>query len=244
MATSQQQALDANPPESNTRNNAALGMIGGAFVGILALTTPFVALQLRSSLPYSATPRRKVERALAFVATASQKQPHPRTAPGRRRYVDLGAGDGTATLAAAARGWTATGIELNPTLWLLASARRLAAPRDARTRSRFVLGDLFARGARRWLQRADCVMVFGVTPLMPRLADLLRRECRPGCFVLAYRFRVPLATDAAGGRDDDEDGAVPPAASGSIHATLVYDEEEMRIYELDEASSARAGGAK
>ena len=112
-------------------------MIGGAFARILALTAPFVVRQLRSSLSYSATPRRKVERALKYVLSRrtseaavgrhghdGRRPPHDqalcadprRPPPSRYRYVDLGAGDGAATLSAAVLGFAAMGVELNPTL--------------------------------------------------------------------------------------------------------------------------------
>ena len=130
-------ARDTRPLPKTSRNNAALGMIGGAFARILALTAPFVVRQLRSSLSYSATPRRKVERALKYVLSRrtseaavgrhghdGRRPPHDqalcadprRPPPSRYRYVDLGAGDGAATLSAAVLGFAAMGVELNPTL--------------------------------------------------------------------------------------------------------------------------------
>ncbi|KAL3800899.1 hypothetical protein ACHAW5_002050 [Stephanodiscus triporus] len=291
------------PPSS--RNNAALGIIGGSFVGIMALTAPFVLMHVRSPLPYMATSRRKVEKALAFVASRRRltRAAESRDARGlvpnhrpsgtndddddgggggdlRGRYVDLGSGDGTSVLAAASLGWHATGLEMNPTLWLVSRMRRLCMfpPRSAeRERSEFVLGDMFGgrsggggvggvvTGA--LLRDADVVMVFGVAPLMPRIADLVMGSCRPGCLLMSYRFRVPLlppssSSSSAAAATDIGKGGVPSTAStavvdapgggamkdggpivdgssssssssgGCIDATLIYDEEEMRIYEL------------
>ena len=250
-------ARDTRPLPKTSRNNAALGMIGGAFARILALTAPFVVRQLRSSLSYSATPRRKVERALKYVLSRrtseaavgrhghdGRRPPHDqalradprRPPPSRYRYVDLGAGDGAATLSAAVLGFAAMGVELNPTLWCVASARRLLS----RTRSRFVLGDMFASSGvvREQLRRADCVMVFGVTPLMPKIAALVQSECLPGCFLMSYRFRVPLLTGGNSALRKD-DGSPNKA----LRATLVYDQEDMRIYELHGKLSISTQGA-
>ena len=250
MATSQH-APNTNPPQNNTRNNAALGMIGGAFVGIMALTTPFVVMQLRSSLPYMATPRSKVERALKFISQRLVVASHEKsnTSPimqktlknnGALNFVDLGSGDGTTILAAASLGWNATGMELNPTLWFVSSIRRIFSPRTIRRNSQLVMGDMFENEiAKKRLQGANCVMIFGVKPLMPKIADLVQRECRPGCLLMSYRFRVPLLADEKsivrkdGGENHEKGGSVKTSSLGGINATLIYDEQEMRIYEID-----------
>jgi hypothetical protein len=287
------------PPSS--RNNAALGIIGGSFVGVMALTAPFVLMHVRSPLPYMATPRRKVERALAFVVSrrplraaesrddargllpnrpssrggrTNDDRDHGRGGDDLRHYVDLGSGDGTSVLAAASLGWHATGVEMNPTLWLVSRFRRLClSPPAVRERSEFLLCDMFGSGGvvRGALRNADVVMVFGVAPLMPRIADLVMGGCRPGCLLMSYRFRMPLLTPSSpssasavaasaaaidigevgvptratttvvapggGGMKDRGpivDGSFSSYSSsgGYIDATLIYDEEEMRIYEL------------
>mmetsp|Transcript_37135 Transcript_37135/g.80168 ORF Transcript_37135/g.80168 Transcript_37135/m.80168 type:complete len:254 (+) Transcript_37135:315-1076(+) len=244
-------ASGRSEPHINTRNNVALGMIGGAFVGIMALTTPFVAMQLRSSLPYMATPRDKVERALRFIsqrtATASNKnslkssptQQLTKKKGNQLNFVDLGSGDGTAILAAASLGWNATGLELNPTLWFVSSLRRLFSHRTIRTNSQLVMGDMFQNEtAKKRLRVANCVMIFGVQPLMPKIADLVQRECHPGCFLMSYRFRVPLLTNATSDVKKnadtirDQDDVAKASSSSGIDATVIYDKEDMRIYEL------------
>ena len=225
----------------NSPNNVALGIIGGAFIATMAFTMPFVSMQLRSSLPYMATPRGKVVRALKFIsnrATSSQKK----VKNYRKRqlnFVDLGSGDGTAVLAAASLGWNATGLELNPTLWIISSIRRVfSASKEIRSNSQFVYGDIFENEvARKRLQGADCVMIFGVQSLMPKIAALVQGGCRPGCYLMSYRFRVPLligddeevAREKAGGGKHEKKGN---DSFAGMNASLIYDEEEMRIYEL------------
>jgi len=258
MTPIQQQATHASPPQaqynSQTKNNVALGLIGGTFVGIMAFTTPFVAMQLRSALPYMATPRRKVEKALKFASLrlASHEKSNGRSMRTQQNaisvgkwntlnFVDLGSGDGTTILAAASLGWNATGLELNPTLWFISSMRRLFLPRTVRSKSQLVMGDMFENPiARERLRSADCVMIFGVKSLMPNIADLVQRECRPGCLLMSYRFRVPLLMSehntCARKSDSNANDRKKPSAnasSGVVNATLIYGEEEMHIYELD-----------
>ena len=167
-------------------------MIGGSFVSVMALTTPFVAMHLRSSLPYMATPKHKVERALKFISarvsaarnncklsvhhTQQQQQLHTLNENNNLNFVDLGSGDGSTILAASSLGWNASGLELNPTLWFVSSIRRLFSPNSIRSRSQFILGDMFEnRMAKLHLQQANCVMIFGVKSLMPQIATLIQQ---------------------------------------------------------------------
>ena len=79
------------------------------------------------------------------------------------------------------------------------------------------------------LRNADCVMIFGVNSLMPQIAEMVQREChRPGCLLMSYRFRVPLLVHSSVEKNADNKQLV-----GGVDATLIYDEEEMRIYELN-----------
>lgn len=221
-------ALDSST-ESKTGSMLALGIIGTSFVGTLALISPFVIMQLRSPLPYMATPRRKVLAALKDIShRKGLGMPRTTTKANRneslKRYYDLGSGDGETILAAASVGWKATGIELNSTLWGLSSIRRLFSPRPIRDRSNFIWGDL-------WKQKlgdADAIMIFGVRPLMAPIAKKIETECQPGTYVMSYRFLVPLQADP----DEvvlNKDNAKEYVG---LKADLVYDEEEMRIYKL------------
>lgn len=227
---------------TRTSSGVAMGLIGGGFVAIVALTTPFVTMQLKSSLPYMSTPRTKVEKALEFLSKRNQsmiskKLKSKDTCKTNRvaafqkqlHFVDLGSGDGTAVLSAASLGWRAVGIEMNPTLWFLSSVRRLLnTDKKARINSQLKIGDMFDPStSQSILPSANCTMIFGVAPLMPRIANLIEKECQPGCWIMSYRFRVPLAKDI-----DDQAKVLHPAG---INASLIYDEEEMRIYELNDS---------
>lgn len=197
-------------------------LAGTTVVGCLALTAPFVIS--RSPLPYMATPGYKIRRALEFVQKkrqllrlSSSQQPSG-SPPPRRSFIDLGSGDGegvyqAVSLTGDACYDEAVGVELNTTLYLLSQIRRLFywTP-DQRRRSRFLRQDFFTAG----LSQADTCLIFGVTPLMAEISRTLRRQAPPGTHVLAYRFALPLAT---------------AAAPDLLQATIVYDEEEMRVYE-------------
>jgi hypothetical protein len=99
-----------------------------------------------------------------------------------------------------------------------------------------------AGGSNPFLRHADVVYLFGVQPLMKPLSMLLANDCRPGTLVLSYRFRLPLADggDArvrdAGKNEKKEENChgTQRRYSGDdrlLHAQIIYDHEEMRIYE-------------
>ena len=211
----------------STRRRVAAMAIGGSFVCVVGMTAPFVLSQIRSPLPFMATPRAKVARALRYISSRDAANAGRAKQVGRRReFVDLGSGDGTAILAAASQGYKATGFELNSSLWIISSLRRLLSRH--RSNAQFVLGDMFGAKSRKILRSADIVMIFGVKPLMPKIAKLVHVECRPGSYLFAYRFPVPLDTH---GKKSGEQTREMDQASG-IDAELIYDEEEMRIYQL------------
>mmetsp|Transcript_8443 Transcript_8443/g.12677 ORF Transcript_8443/g.12677 Transcript_8443/m.12677 type:complete len:260 (+) Transcript_8443:113-892(+) len=252
---------NVNNENSSWRSNVAFGIIGTSFVGTIFLISPFVTMQLRSPLPYMATPRAKVLAALKYIAARKTNSNYfivsgPRSGSAlpsevkfngdnssilkkgySLRYYDLGSGDGETVFAASSQGWKATGIEMNHTLWAVSSFRRLLSSPEIRRRSRFILGDMWAQN----IQDADAVMIFGVKPLMPKIAEKLRNECRPGTFIMSYRFLIPYS----GGEDDNDCNGISSngsdkkerahddvPTSSSLNAKLVYDKDEMRIYEL------------
>jgi len=217
----------------------ALGLIGCSFVGVVAFTSPFIFMQLKSALPYMATPRSKVERALQFISkrTNSNTQQLIKKKGINRNFVDLGSGDGSTILTAASLQWKATGFELNPTLWFISSIRRLFSTSQIRNNSSIVLGDMFTNKiAKERLQQSNCVMIFGVKSLMPQIASLVQNQCQPGCYLLSYRFKVPLLSEkkTSGVNDEEKDN------DNLLDASLIHDdEEEMRIYQLNENTKQR-----
>jgi hypothetical protein len=193
-------------PESRRRLMNA-GLVAGTTVfGTLALIAPFVLT--RSPLPYMATPGSKVKRALQHLT----HQGHERGV-----FADLGSGDGEAVYQAVKMGYRrAVGVELNFTLYALAQFRRLFWTQDERARSKFFCRNLFHHD----IKDADAVFFFGVTPLLIPISEKIASECREGAHVLSYRFPLPLST-----KNGDNDESETP------YAKLVYDDEEMRIYQ-------------
>lgn len=212
---------------------AGLAAGGLVFVGVLALTAPFLTTPMKSPLPYMATPSKKLHQALKHI---QRKSAHGQAL----NFVDLGSGDGEGILQAAKLGYhQATGVEMNFTLWSISQLRLLKSlGHHERKRAHIICGDLFQQP----LHDADAVLIFGVKPLMKDISLKLRRECRPGTHILSYRFPLPLLStgmNSSSSGNSKESGDRGGASAGSstcevalLNAEMVYDEEEMRIYKV------------
>jgi hypothetical protein len=217
------------------------GMIAGTTVfGIMALTAPFVFLPSKSSivLPYMATPAAKLKNALTFL---QQRQSAAKSSSGTtssRSFLDLGSGDGEAVYQAVQimQGdrspvyQKATGIELNPTLFIISSIRRLFWTADQKSRSSFECLDFWSQVAHNRIAHADTILIFGVQPLMLPLSKTLASTCRPGTFILSYRFQLPIE-DVLNTMDTHQQPNRCPSPTGLLQAEVIYDKEEMRIYQ-------------
>lgn len=164
-----------------------LGGLGAVVGGITLLAIPFLVVpwlprRVYGALPYTPTSKRRVALMLDVV--------HSRLGSlAGRRFIDLGSGDGVAVMAAAQRGMAADGVELNGVLVGLSKLRSLLASLSGRHRasggsSAFWIGNLFEADVRGY----DCILIFGVGPLMPRLSAKLRQEAKDGCVVVSHRF--------------------------------------------------------
>lgn len=96
---------------------------------------------------------------------------------------DLGSGDGRLLMAAAKRGARVVGYELNP---LLAAYSRFRL-RKFGSRAHIYRQNLLDAD----LVQADIIFIFGITELMPKLADKLMRECRSGTRIVSFAFELP-----------------------------------------------------
>lgn len=96
-------------------------------------------------------------------------------------FYELGCGDGRLVKAAAQRGATAVGYELNPFLWAIAWLRCMGT-KGADVR----LGDLW----RVDLGEADVVMAFLVPRTMPRLDRKAAAELKSSARLVSYIFPV------------------------------------------------------
>jgi SAM-dependent methyltransferase len=143
-------------------------------LGTAALcATPALAQPRREDLdvPYVPTPPEVVE---GMLDLADLK-------PGER-LIDLGSGDGRIPIAAARRGASALGIEINSRL--VSRARYLAALASVADRARFERADLFTVP----LRDADVVTLYLLPDVNRRLRSKLLVELRPGARVVSHAF--------------------------------------------------------
>ncbi|MEI7742058.1 MAG: hypothetical protein WCJ29_06225 [bacterium] len=113
-----------------------------------------------------------------------------------KKFVELGSGDGRATIEAAKAGATATGYEIAIPLYIASQIRALLAQSNAK----FVLGDLFRAN----LRDVDVLFFFGMPKaIAEKLREKMKQELRPGTLVFSYMFKVedwePDAVDALDG---------------------------------------------
>lgn len=97
-------------------------------------------------------------------------------------YLELGCGDGRLVRAAAQRGASAVGYELNPVLFVVAWLRCLGLPKAT-----IHFGDLWKVN----LSKADVVMAFLVPRTMLRLGVKAATEMKPSALLISYIFEIP-----------------------------------------------------
>lgn len=141
---------------------------------------PWLPRRTFGALPWIQTSARRVNRALDALPQAFVQR--------GRYFVDLGSGDGVAVIAAAKRGMIAHGVELNPTL--VGISKLLAWHGGVSDRATFQLGNLFDHKVARY----SVVMVYGVVPLMPRIAAKIEAEALSPVYVISHKFPMPSAT--------------------------------------------------
>jgi hypothetical protein len=249
----------------------ALLISGGVVGSVMFLTLPFIVMPFVSgqTLPYMATPKRKVLQALKYIQQRHhQTRPHHDTGGKRfmknRQFLDLGSGDGETVYQALqllnpsnnpkhldnqsnivykddhddteSHYYTkCIGIELNTTLYLWSCWRRMMFwSRSEQLRSQFLCRNMFHQPlptnhshheSNHWIRQSDTIMIFGIPSLMMPLSQLLaQHQCRSGTYILSYRF--PLPTTDSNHHPDNSSGD-----NSLLQARLIYDQEEMRIYE-------------
>jgi hypothetical protein len=179
---------------------------------------PWLPRHRFGALPYLNTSAKRVAMAMSLIESAVGKGrlgvvASGAGAPRARRFMDLGSGDGVIAVEAARRGMQASGVELNPVLvgvsWIqaelsgvgyvahaLRNLSRSSEPSAASSvadvppggkTARFWVGNLFHTR----LQEYDCVMCFGVAPMMPALSNKLGSDLSEGSLVVMNRFRLP-----------------------------------------------------
>ena len=122
-------------------------------------------------VPYVPTPPEVVEGMLDMVALRAGE-----------RLIDLGSGDGRIPRAAARRGASALGVEIDA--GLVSRARSLTRLEGLEERARFVRDDLFTVS----LREADVVTLYLLPDINERLKPKLLSEMKPGARVVSHAF--------------------------------------------------------
>ncbi|XP_048509781.1 ATP synthase subunit C lysine N-methyltransferase isoform X1 [Athalia rosae] len=172
--------LQSKPSNSGAKRGLShtgfilVGITGGAAVAISAICLPFVSPALRRiCLPYVPATTQQVDNVLQALKGRSGT------------LVDLGSGDGRIVFAAARKGFTADGVELNP--WLVVYSRFIALTQRLSAKVTFFRKDLWKFN----LEKYDNVVVFGVEQMMDKVEQKFIAELRSESVIVACRFPLP-----------------------------------------------------
>lgn len=273
---------DEQPQSSSTSFPLAALLISTSVVGsVMFFTLPFIVMPFISgqSLPYMATPKKKIQQALQFI----RQRTNDKRGSGKksRQFLDLGSGDGE-TVYQALKLLNAqsskipqnhhdeyynyyytkcVGIELNTTLYVWSCLRRMMFwTRPEQLRSQFICQNMFhqptnhtnsgqhdhpstcsksnsntANDAPLWIRQSDTILIFGIPSLMVPLSQLLaQHQCQSGTYILSYRFPLPTYDNHPNNNNVKERSTLLPAR-------LIYDQEEMRIYECTGTTTSGDG---
>lgn len=143
----------------------------GAAAGMLMLPQRTLSRAQDAEVPYVPTPPEVVEGMLDMAGVKAGE-----------RLIDLGSGDGRIPMAAARRGASALGVEIDSRL--VTRARSLAQFAGLEDRARFQRADLFTVS----LREADVVTLYLLPRVNARLRPKLLTELRPGARVVSHAF--------------------------------------------------------
>ncbi|XP_037537491.1 protein FAM173B-like isoform X2 [Nematolebias whitei] len=150
------------------------GVVGGSLVALYAVAAPFLAPALRKvCLPFVPATPAQVQNVLKVLRSRSGT------------LVDIGSGDGRIVIAAAKRGFQASGFELNP--WLVWYSRYKAWRVGVHRSTFFHISDLWKASFAPYAN----VVIFGVPQMMDRLELKLSAELPVTAKVVACRFPFP-----------------------------------------------------
>ena len=99
------------------------------------------------------------------------------------RFIDLGCGDGKILLAAARRGATVTGYEINPIMWAIAWLRLRPYASHAHVR----LGSYWGHD----LNPYDVIWLYLIDHHMPRMARKIHSQASAKAYIISYIFEFP-----------------------------------------------------
>lgn len=140
-----------------------VALLLAVLLAVLHFVWPFVA---KRGGAYSTSSAEATEWAFRRIGVAGKK------------VYDLGCGYGRVLLIAKRLGAVPIGVELDPLRWLICKLR---------CRCRVIYGDMFKIP----LSDADVVYLFQWPTINAKLAEKLKKELRPGAFVVSYMWEVP-----------------------------------------------------
>jgi len=163
-----------------------LVLTASVFVFLALLAGVIMLFRLRTILFFGGAPFVASSRAnIAKAISLAEIKPHDRVA-------DLGSGDGLVLFAAAqTQAGEIVGFEIDPLL--VASSLRDAKKKGLEKRVRIETRNFWNAD----LSPFDVVFVFQIPYAMPRLAEKLKRELKPGSRVISNNFRFKDWTPAA-----------------------------------------------
>jgi SAM-dependent methyltransferase len=201
-----------------------------------------------NALPYMNIPLAKYKNLFDKTLPRHLKRRRPGAPP--PHFIDLGSGFGEALVSATQRGYVATGVELNPTLYLLSIwnvlRHRLWWPFDARVR--LVCGDMWKQDLR--FEEQDVILMFGVQSLMARLTAKVQAEAKHDALVVLYRFQLTLpaslsSSSVAGeGLGAEGRGGTKTNSSNAEIELLEVSEEEFSVYRVHRPIIATGAGGE
>jgi len=191
-----------------------------------ALAPPaFAAPAEDLDVPYVPTPQDVVEGMLDLAGLKSGEH-----------LIDLGSGDGRIPVAAAKRGATALGVEINPRL--VSRARSLAEMVGQAERASFLRADLFTVP----LREADVVTLYLLPDVNARLRPKLLVELSPGARVVSHAFDMgDWVPDAARSISDKNIylWTIPAVAGGTWQ--LIHADGTVAMLEIQQRYNRIAG---
>ena len=109
------------------------------------------------------------------------------------RVIDLGSGDGRVVLEASRRGYCAVGYEINPLLVLISKLWNafceIRMSERIRGSASFYVKDIWDISAAE-IGEARLIFVYGLGPIMQRLAEKLHKEGHPNLIVVSNVFEI------------------------------------------------------
>ncbi|KAM9350072.1 ATP synthase subunit C lysine N-methyltransferase-like [Symphorus nematophorus] len=169
--------LQGDVKETKSRSRLGVvvtGLLGGSLVALYAVAAPFVTPALRKvCLPFVPATTAQVENVLTVLRARTGT------------LVDIGSGDGRIVIAAAKRGFQASGFELNP--WLVWYSRYKAWREGVHRSTSFHISDLWKVSFAQYSN----VVIFGVPQMMEQLELKLASELPSTAKVVACRFPFP-----------------------------------------------------